>query len=342
MALIVVLGVAGLAACGSQNQSGSADATALLKDTFGPGHPIKLGRLDLQVHLSGTGAGLGQPVNLAVGGPFMALNPATLPQFAFKLDLGEPTSASIISTGKQGFLVLNGQAFVFSPSTYSALKASYAKTQRQSDSERQKTPTLSALGVEPARWLKNAREDGTSSVGGTPTIQVTGDVDTSALLDDVDRLLKRSGSLPAAAGGANVPKQLGPAQKQALARSVTRAAVTVDTGKSDHTLRRVTIRLILAVKPADRAALGGLQKLDLDVELAISQLGHPQQILAPKSSRPISDLKSVLGSFSTGTGTTTTPAPTTTGSQQQYDECLSKAGSDVTAIQGCASLLNGG
>ena len=49
--------VVGSAACGSGRRSGdksSADAGALIKDTFGAGHPIRSGRVDATLDVSST------------------------------------------------------------------------------------------------------------------------------------------------------------------------------------------------------------------------------------------------------------------------------------------------
>ncbi len=77
--------------CGD-GKAGSDTAQTLLKDTFGPGHPIKSGRFSLSLNVTGSGAGLGDPVALELKGPFVSSGPQTLPRFALQLRLGNETN----------------------------------------------------------------------------------------------------------------------------------------------------------------------------------------------------------------------------------------------------------
>ena len=331
--------------CGD-GKAGSDTAQTLLKDTFGPGHPIKSGRFSLSLNVTGSGAGLGDPVALELKGPFVSSGPQTLPRFALQLRLGgaDKNAAGLISTGKKGYLTVGDEAFVLGDDAYRQLQQRYSKTQREDQEQRKNAPGLSALGIRPAGWLADAATSEDADVAGTPTTRVSGALNVDALLGDVDRLLAQSGAVPQTSATVKLPKRLEPAVKQALVRSIKTAKVSVDAGKSDRTLRRITLRLILDVASEDQKPLGGLKKLDIDLDLAIADLGKVQTIPVPKDVRPLSELGEALSALAPQQTTTTPPATTNPSTPrtatQQYTDCLRKAGDDVGAIQQCADIVN--
>jgi hypothetical protein len=327
--------------CGGKGEADVKDSQTLLKDTFGPGHPIKSGRIALSLRITGSGGGFDSPVNLNLSGPFVASDKDNLPRFSVetKVGDGEQASVGLISTGKQGFITIGDQAFSLAADTYKDLQDSYAKTQAEGREQSKDATTLSALGVRPERWLTDVTSSSDSDVGGTPTIRVSGALNADGLLDDIDRVLARSGTVSGAAG-AELPEGLEPKVQEALTRAIKTAKVSIEAGKEDRTLRRITLRLVLEVPADDQKVLGGLKNLDVDLDLAISELGEQQTIDAPKDAKPIDELTGALGALTQGRQapqTTTTPAPQ--GSQQQYRDCLTNAGDDVAAIQQCASLI---
>jgi len=343
---LVALLLAGLAGCGGGG-GGTDKAQALLKETFGPGHPIRSGRLSLSLHVTGSGAGLKAPIALELAGPFVSVRPGRLPNFALRARIGDTgqAAAGLLSTGKQGFVTVGDQAFVLSDEAYRQLQERYRKTQQQDQAQRKDAPGLSALGIHPADWLTDATTSEDADVAGTPTTRVSGALNADALLADIDRLLAQSGGVPQTASTAKLPKRLEPEVRKALRRSITTAKVSVDAGRSDRTLRRITLRLIMAVAPEDQKTLGGLRKLDVDLDLAIADLGKVQKIPTPKNARPLSQLGAALSAAAPSQApkspAATTTTPSTTGSAtQRYTDCLRKAGDDVGAIQQCADIIN--
>ena len=69
-------------------------------------------------------------------------------------------------------------------------KAGYEEAQKRGSKSSGRS--FAALGLDPRRWLKNARNAGESKVGDTETIKITGDVDVPALLDDVEVALRKA------------------------------------------------------------------------------------------------------------------------------------------------------
>lgn len=355
LAVLLVLGLpGGLAACGGDDM-GSKSARDVLSETFGPDKPVRSGKLDLTVAVKAAGTStLGGPLRLQLEGPFSAKGKGALPIFDFDVDLnagGQAIRAGAVSTGSQGFLKFGGQTFDLGTTSYARLKKLYE--QDQGRTKKQETTTLQALGVDPGRWLEAPRKVGDADVGGTETVHVTSAVDVAALVADIDKLLRRAGSSGAsaaagAAAGTKVPTGLTAAQRAAITQSVKAASVDVFSGKSDGTLRRLTLNVRFDVPAAQRASAGGLTQGSIGVDLVLTDLNEPQTVEAPKGARPISELLSAFAPTGT-TGATTAPPTGATGAapaagspEAKYSQCLSDAGADLAKVQACAPLLNGG
>jgi len=357
--LSAVLVAVGVAACGSSNESSSADAGALIKDTFGKGHPIRSGRVDanLDVRLNGL-AKFTKPIALHLSGPFQSNGGRTLPDFALDLDLDSgtrPITLGAVFAKGAGYLTIEGQAFTLDQHTYDSFKQGYEKAKADSSKNAGAAPSLSALGVSPLGWLRDPKRVGAEDIAGTQTDHVSAGLDVGRFLDDISTLLGKARGVTQAGGaaaGASVPTQLTPQQRDAIARSIKSADIDVWTGSKDHTLRKVLLDVAIAV-PADlRARAGGLRDGRIRFQATIAQLNQPQSIAKPADARPLSDLSAALGqlgltSSSSGSssssgaadGSSTTPASPSTGPQADYAKCLSAAGQDLAKVQRCADLL---
>ena len=98
--LLAVLSVLLLAACGSSSKQPSS-AAGILKDTFGPGKPVKSGHLDIGVSFDGTGLqGLSGPTKLTLNGPFQSQGGKSLPAFDF--DAGLTAGQRVLINGAGG------------------------------------------------------------------------------------------------------------------------------------------------------------------------------------------------------------------------------------------------
>jgi len=362
--LAAALLAVGVGACGSGSGGSSPSAVALVADTFHSHQPIDSGRLQLSLALSAQGSTLlREPVSLRVSGPFQSAGATELPRFALQLGVnaaGHTLNAGATSTGGQFFVALEGASFVAPQSTYRALQEGYAQASRTAGSAKSDS-TFASLGIDPGGWLENPVRAGTAQVGGVQTVHVVANLNVGRFLADADRLSGAGGALGVtggAQGGSSGSGQNGsagqgigglfaPAQVSALAASVRSARVDVYTGAGDHLLRRLTVSAALATTPQQRAALGGLRSATLALQLQFSDLNQPQQITAPSSPKPLSELLSELQQLglirnapSSGQGTGAQLAP---GLSQvappAYVQCAKQAGSDVQALQRCAALL---
>jgi hypothetical protein len=339
----------GLVACGGSNEQSSSDAGALIKDTFGAGHPIRSGRVDanLDVDLNGL-ARLPQPIALHLTGPFQSNGGKTLPDFA------QPITVGAIFTGGGGFLTIEGQAFTLGDQIYQSFKTGYEKAKADSAASSSAAPSLSALGISPLRWLRDPQQKGREDIAGTQTEHVAAGVDVGKLLEDVSTLLGRARGVTQAGGaatGTKVPTQLTAEQRDAIQRSIKSASIDVWTGAKDHTLRKVLLDVAIDVPQELRARAGGLRDGHIRFQATLAQLNERQTISKPADARPLSELRAalqqlgLLGTSASDSGasgggeaaSSTTPAPS--GPQETYAACLAAAGQDLTKVQKCADLL---
>lgn len=350
---ILVLALAcatfGVSACGGSSASDQS-AEELLKDTFGPDHEVKSGKLDVGIDLDINGLrGLTDPVSIKLTGPFQSLGKKTLPKFDLALSLGaggSSFSAGAVSTGEKGYLKLQGRAYDVGEQIFNQFKRGYVEAQKTPEGK--KGTTLSSLGIDPSAWLNEPSKVGEEKVGGTDTVHVTAGIDVEKFLADINRLLAKAGDL-GVTGDTPVPEGLTDKQRRDIARAVKSAKLDVWPGADDKTLRRLAIEVVLDV-PADvRKSVGGLTSGKIEFDLTIADLNEEQEIKEPANAKPLSDLSSALGgalggssngggSSSGGAGSGGGAAPS--GAQSEYLQCVQAAGNDIAKIQRCASLLN--
>jgi hypothetical protein len=352
LALVVALT---LAACGG----GGEDATKVLNQTFSGGKKVRSGKLNLALTFSGQGVPqLKGPVSVKLNGPFQSSGTGTLPQFDFSLALGgggQSFAAGAISTGDNGFLKFQGQTYAVPPNVFASFKQGYEQAQKQAQQKGKQNTSLSSLGIDPRDWLKDPKTEDDVDVEGTKTTHVSAGVDVGKLLNDVNKVLQRAGGQ--LAQNRQLPTSITPQQRKTIEDAIKDAKFDVYSGKDDHILRRMTVKLKFEVPEKSRAQANGLKGGDLNFDLTLASLNQPQTIAAPTGARPFSELTAKLrsslgglggggastGGGSTGGGSTGGTAPSGAGNAnaQRYLQCLQQAGGDVSKAQKCAALLNG-
>jgi hypothetical protein len=339
-----------LAACGG----GGEDATKVLNQTFSGGKKVRSGKLDLALTFSGQGVPqLKGPVTVKLNGPFQSSGTGTLPQFDFSLALGgggQSFAAGAISTGDKGFLKFQGQTYAVPANVFASFKQGYEQAQKQAQQKGKQNTSLSSLGIDPRDWLKDPKTEDDVDVQGTKTTHVSAGVDVGKLLDDVSKVLQRARGQLGQAG--QVPTSITPQQRKTIEDAIKDAKFDVYSGKDDHILRRMTVRLSFQVPEKSRGQANGLKGGDLNFDLTLANLNQQQTIAAPTGARPFSELtaklRSSLGGLAGGGGTsggsTGGTAPSggaSNANAQRYLQCLQQAGGDVSKAQKCAALLNG-
>jgi hypothetical protein len=363
--IAIGLGCLALSACGG----GSTDAATLLKQTFGGAHKVSSGKLDIVLTVNPSGSNtLKAPITLAFAGPFQSLGTGKLPQSNFNISLnsgGTGGSVGILSTGTAGYVTFQGQAYQLPQAAFQKLESSFSQIASSPGASGGGSNVLSKLGIQPLRWLQNPTVVGSESVGGADTTHIRATINVAALLSDFNTFLSRASSL-GVTGASSFPHGISSASQTRIAAAIKNPHFDVWTGDSDKTIRKLQIGLTLPVTGQISTLLGGLSSADVGLSMEYADLNRPQSITAPTSVQPYSQFQSKLRTFeqsiqgaltsqvpggsSGSAGVPTTPAgvPTTPSSAgtaskyQAYSRCIQAAGTDISKMQQCAPLLNGG
>ena len=349
LALLAVL-AAVVAGCGGGDGDGaSADEDTsvdqVLKDTFSGEKKIDSGKLDLslKIDVQGGSSQVQGPISLSLTGPFQTEGKGKLPQFdidaAFE-GAGQNVKAGLTSTGDKAFVNFQGTDYAVSNQVFQQFKAGYEQAQKQS-AEKNDQQSLATLGIDPRRWLTDAKNAGEAKVGDTDTIKITGGVDVNKLLDDVNTALDKARNL-GVEGSDSLPEKLTDAQKQQAADAIKDLSVEIYTGKDDTTLRRMLVNMGVDAEDGGEKTTG---TLTLDFQLL--DLNEDQSIEAPSGAKPFDELLGQLGGLGLGgaggSGSGSGSSPGTGASAEdlkKYSDCVTEAGADTAKAQKCAELLS--
>jgi hypothetical protein len=325
-----------LAGCGNKASTADSgtDVDQLLKDTFSGNKDIKSGKLDISL----TGAAGGQDFAAKLSGPFQSTGTGKVPKLDIDASLegsGQNLQAGITSTGDQAFVSYGGTAYEVAGPLFQQFKAQY----EQQANQNKDAQSLATLGIDPSKWLRNARNAGTAKVGDTDTVKITGDVDVPTMLDDVNRALAKLRSI-SGVGGAGIPDQLSQQDKQQAADAIKQLGVEIYTGSEDKILRRLVVAMKLAVPNG-----GSTQSADVKFDMQFLDLNEDQDIKAPANPRPFDELTSKLQGLGLGGlggvsgGSSGSGSGSSQKSLEKYSKCIQDAGSDQGKIRKCADLL---
>lgn len=353
IAIALALVVSALvAACGSSS-SNSEDPQQALKETFNNPKKITSGNLDLSLSADVSGSQSGN-FTASVTGPFQSSQDKTkFPQLDLSAKVsgqgsGTPSisfEGGVIVTDTDAFVEYQGQAYQVPSSLFQQFTASYAAQQQAAQSAGGSSNTSSLLkqfGIDPATWLTNVSNDGTTDVGGVTTIHISGDADVGKIIGDLGKVAQQ---LPSTT--TTIPSG---AQLKQVEDAVKTAHIDVYTGESDHLLRKLAVTLDIA-PPAGTAS--GVSDVSLDFSITLNDVNQPQTITAPQNAKPLSDLTGQLGGLgilgglggSSSLGGTSSPSGSSSASGsaagQQYIQCALNAQGDQAAINACAQKFLG-
>lgn len=337
------------AGCGGGDKADSGtDVNQLLEDTFSGKKEVKSGKLDLKLRLTPEGGDTG-PVSITLSGPFQTQGKGKLAKFDFDASLegaGQSFKAGITTTGDKGFVSFQGTDYEVSDPVFKQFVAGYEQAQKQAtEGEKPDQPSLATLGVDPRRWLKDAENAGDAKVGDTDTVKITGGVDVPKLLDDVNKLLAKAGSL-GVQGTEDIPKRLTDEQRKQVTDSIRDLKVEIYTGKEDTILRRLVVDL--TVKAPEGAADAASQSGTLRLDFSILDLNEDQEIAAPADPKPFDELLGQLGglnlgglggSSGSGSGDSGSGGGASADDLKKYNDCIADAGNDTAKVAQCADLL---
>ena len=335
--LIAVLAAGLLASCGGggDKASSSTDPNQLLKDTFSGKKDIKSGKLDLAGTVS---SGSNPAVNLKVSGPFESQGKGKLPKLDIDVSFdggGQSIQAGVTTTGDKGFVSFGGTDYALSAPVFQQLEASVEQSSKQASSSNNGNLSLASLGIDPSKWLTNAKNEGEAKVGDADTIKITGDVDLSKALDDVNAALQKLRTI-GGAQASNLPQQLTEADKKQAEDAIKNLSVEVYTGKDDTILRRMVIAMKLAAQN---------QTADVKLDFQLLDLNQGQDIKAPANPKPFNDLVGKLNGLGLGglggssSGSGSSGSSGNAQNLEKYSQCIQDANGDNSKIAKCADLL---
>jgi hypothetical protein len=352
--LLLCLGALLVAGCGGGGESASedTDVNELLEQTFSGEHKVDSGKLDLSLRIDAQGGSNPQlqgPISLELSGPFETQGEGKLPEFDMDASFeggGQSFQAGLASTGDKGFVNFQGTEYAVSDQVFQQFKAGYEQAQKQAKEQNQDQQSLATLGIDPRRWLTDAQNAGEAKVGDTDTIKITGGVDVTKLLDDVNTALEKARSL-GVQGSENLPEKLTDEQKRQAAEAIKDLKVEIYTGQEDSTLRRMLVTLDVE---APAGSGGAAQSGSLALDFSLLELNEGQDIAAPSDAKPFDELLGQLGGLGlggvggsgsgSGGGSDSSGAGADAEALRKYSECIEKAGEDVAAAQKCAELLS--
>ncbi len=242
-----------IAGCGGGDGGGeSADegdsVDELLKQTFSGEKKVESGKLDLSLKIDvegGSNAQLQGPISLTLAGPFQTQGKGKLPKFDMDATFegaGQNFKAGLASTGDKAFVNFQGTEYAVTDDVFQQFKTGYEDAQKKSQKQSGDQQSLATLGIDPRRWLTDAKNAGEAKVGDTDTIKITGGVDVNKLLDDVNSALEKARGL-GVQGSEGLPEKLTDAQKKQAADAIKNLSVEIYTGKEDSTLRRMVVNM---------------------------------------------------------------------------------------------------
>src|SRR5829696_5765990 len=341
--MLVVLAVCVLSSCGGGDDQESVED--LLDQAFSGQIDSADLKLEAEIELNGL---LKDPIKIEAEGPFRT-NDGKLPSADIELRVGsggggQTITSGVLTTGDRVFLKFQDVYYEQPPAQVRETNRSLRK-----NGGRNAKP-LGELGLDPRSWLAEAKDEGDAEVAGVDTNHVSGTLDVTSLMRNLNKFVRRSST--ALGSGQDAPAPLTGADIRGLSEAVKDPSFDVYVGKQDNLIRRVSGRIEFDIPEADQDGLGGLKGGSIKFSVELHDVNGDQAIEAPTHSRPLSTLTDSLGgaldALGAGGGTGQEPGPeegadegsTDADQFRQYAKCLDKARpEDTEQLQRCADLL---
>lgn len=183
--------------------------------------------------------------------------------------LGTELQGGFVTTGGEAWFTRGDTGYLVPQEIWDGLRASgTAAPAAAADPAVAPDPAanpLQQLPFDPAKWVKDVKDEGTQAIDGVETRHVSASIDAGAAVRDVLDVVRRQGGAQAAS--------LPPGTAEQVQDSVKRADFDVWVGTEDRVLRRLTADVELAVP--------GSGPVELALDLELSDVGRPQQIEPP-------------------------------------------------------------
>lgn len=351
---------AALAACGGGG--GSDDPQQVVDEATLQG--IESGNLDLSIGVKTEGRKSGN-VDVSLSGPFQGESGDQLPELALlaKADgtiggEGIDREGGLTLLGNRAFVNYEGTEYAVDPTTFGFVKSLIQSRTGEKEVGEGGACQEVVSKFEVGDFMENLHSAGSADVGDTGTTKVSGDLDPTGAVEALTEIvedpacseqLKAAGPLPSVA-------ELNQAKSQ-VQQSVKAAHVDLYVG-DDHIVRRISAQA--TVEPP-KSSSKGTTKVELDIDLELTEVNEDQEIPVPQAAQPLSRLFVKLGinpiellgdlrgqgGLSSGLGSLLDKIGGSDGGsseggggsgQQSYYECIGDAHTPVE-IQKCTGLL---
>jgi hypothetical protein len=278
-----------MAGCGEGDDS--KDVAELLDKAFKSSIGSADVKLEVQVELEGIEE-IDDPIELNLSGPYKSGGDDQIPSVDFEITVSaqnQSFNAALTSTGDRAFISFQGTAYEVSQATVEALNRQLAENSKNGDDNR----SLGDFGVQARDWIVNAEQEGDEEVAGVETDHVSGELDVTRVLDDLNTVVQEASKL---GGGIaqSAPPQLTDEQKAQVEEVVDDPRFDAYVGKEDGKLHRLSADLEFEVPEDSRERVGGLEGGKIAFSIEFSDIGGNQQVVAPENPRPIEELVTQL------------------------------------------------
>jgi len=342
--LIPVLLVGGLlAGCGDDDDKQSV--TDLLDRAFKSSIGSADVTLDIEIELDGVDE-LEDPIEISLTGPYESGPEGKIPNVDWDITVGaqnQSFNANLTSTGDRAFVGFQGTDYEVSPETVANLNRQLAAS-RESEGGRD----LSDFGVTARDWVVNAEDEGDEEVAGVETTHVSGNLDVTKVLEDLNTVVQEAAKLGGQVGP-QAPPALTDEQKDQIEEVVQDPGFDAYVGNDDDRIRRLSADLEFDVPEDARDQVGGLEGGRISFSIEFANIGSAEPITAPDDARPIGELTQqlqgllggALGAPQAGGGDgAAEPAPQTESEKQEaYEECVKTDPNDESVQAFCEVLL---
>lgn len=280
------------AACGGSSDKSSEDPQTVIDNATLKG--VTSGAIDLSLGVNAEGDE-GGDIDVSLSGPFQSGAKGDLPELAMTASAkGSAKGEDIDFEG--GLTLLSDRAYVnyegteyeVDPTTFGFVKSGFEQAQQQGSGSESNPADVSACqeaatGLNVGDFVDNASNEGSADVDGTETTKISGDLNVGAAIDAIIKLTENpacSSQLEAAG-----PLPIGELEeaKSELTSAVKKAHVEVYVG-DDDIIRKLAAEL--TIEPKDTKN----EKVEVELELALSGVNEEQDISAPSGAKPLQGL----------------------------------------------------
>lgn len=245
--------------------------------------------LDVEIALDGVDE-LEDPIELSLAGPYDSTAEDQIPSVDWDLTVraqDQSFNAALTSTGDRAFVGFQGTDYEVGRQTVAQLNRQLAAAREQEGRD------LSDFGVTARDWVADPEVEGDEDVAGAETTHVSGRVEVTRVLDDLNTVVQEASKLGGQLGQ-QAPPELTDEQKQQIDEVVDDPSFDAYVADDDDTLRRLSADIEFSVPEDSRERVGGLEGGRISFSIEFANVGSAQPIEAPADARPISELTQQL------------------------------------------------